>query len=389
MRVKGRICAALCIVLMFVHIFSAEVLGAETPVPALQSRCAILMEASTGTVLFENNADEALPPASVTKIMTLLLIFEEKNQGKFQWDDMVSVSEHAASMGGSQVFLEPDEQQTARDMVKCISVASANDASVAMAEFIGGSEESFVAMMNDKAKELGMKNTVFKNACGLDVEGHVTSARDIAIMSRELITKYPQITEFTTIWMDTITHKTRKGESEFGLANTNKLIKWYSGATGLKTGSTSAAKFCLSGTAKRDNMELIAVVMAAPDAKTRFQEVMKMLDWGFANYKVEKAVSAGEVLGKIAVEKGEKEEIDIISSEDISILSKKGDAEVQKELTIYESLKAPFEKGEKAGEIVFTQNGEEKGRCDIVAAEGCEKVNIFQMMGKIMDKWAA
>ena len=329
-----------------------------------------------------------MPPASVTKIMTLLLIFEAQKEGKFQWDDMITVSEYAASMGGSQVFLEPEEQQTAKDMVKCIAVASANDASVAMAEFIGGSEEGFVAMMNEKAKELGMKNTVFKNACGLDVEGHVTSAKDIAIMSRTLITEFPEVTEFTTIWMDKITHKTRKGESEFGLANTNKLIKWYSGATGLKTGSTSAAKFCLSGTAKRNDTELIAVVMAAPNPKTRFQEVMKMLDWGFANFEVKKIVSQGEDMGNIMTEKGEKESVKIICENDINILVPKGEGEIKKDTQIYESLKAPFEKGKKAGEIVVYVNGEEKGRSNIVASEGCEKISLVKMIEKIMALWA-
>ena len=346
------------------------------------------MEQSTGEILFENNADEALPPASVTKIMTLLLIFEALEQGKISLNDMVTVSQHAASMGGSQVFLEAEEQQSVKDMIKCIAVASANDASVAMAEHIGGSEDGFVAMMNDKAKELAMDSTVFKNACGLDVEGHVTSARDIAIMSRELMTKYPEVTDYTTIWMDTITHKTRKGESEFGLSNTNKLLKWYSGATGLKTGSTSEAKYCLSGTAKRDGMELIAVVMASPDPKTRFQEVMKMLDWGFANYKTEKVVSAGDKMGNIAVKKGEKEEIEVVSERDITILLEKGEEVLQKDVVIYESLEVPVEKGEKAGEITVIRNGKEVGKSDIVTLEGCEKISLGKMMEKVMKKWA-
>ena len=385
---KKIIFSLITVVFVLLQSFAVNTYASQTQMPALTSKSSILMEASTGQILYENNAEEAMPPASVTKIMTLLLIFEAQKEGKFQWDDMITVSEYAASMGGSQVFLEPEEQQTAKDMVKCIAVASANDASVALAEFIGGSEEGFVAMMNEKAKELGMKNTVFKNACGLDVEGHVTSAKDIAIMSRTLITEFPEVTEFTTIWMDKITHKTRKGESEFGLANTNKLIKWYSGATGLKTGSTSAAKFCLSGTAKRNDTELIAVVMAAPNPKTRFQEVMKMLDWGFANFEVKKIVSQGEDMGNIMTEKGEKESVKIICENDINILVPKGEGEIKKDTQIYESLKAPFEKGKKAGEIVVYVNGEEKGRSNIVASEGCEKISLVKMIEKIMALWA-
>lgn len=385
---KKIIFSLITVVFVLLQSFAVNTYASQTQMPALTGKSSILMEASTGQILYENNAEEAMPPASVTKIMTLLLIFEAQKEGKFQWDDMITVSEYAASMGGSQVFLEPEEQQTAKDMVKCIAVASANDASVAMAEFIGGSEEGFVAMMNEKAKELGMKNTVFKNACGLDVEGHVTSAKDIAIMSRTLITEFPEVTEFTTIWMDKITHKTRKGESEFGLANTNKLIKWYSGATGLKTGSTSAAKFCLSGTAKRNDTELIAVVMAAPDPKTRFQEVMKMLDWGFANFEVKKIVSQGDDMGNIMTEKGEKESVKIICENDINILVPKGEGEIKKDTQIYESLKAPFEKGKKAGEIVVYVNGEEKGRSNIVASEGCEKISLVKMIEKIMALWA-
>ena len=383
---RKKIIFLFCTVFLCVHIFSFRVYAAAE-MPQLQSRCAVLMEQSTGEILYENNADEALPPASVTKIMTLLLIFEALEQGKINMNDMVTVSQYAASMGGSQVYLEAEEQQSVKDMIKCIAVASANDASVAIAEHIAGSEEGFVAMMNDKAKELGMANTLFKNACGLDVEGHVTSARDIAVMSRELMTKYPEVTEYTTIWMDTITHKTRKGESEFGLSNTNKLLKWYSGATGLKTGSTNEAKYCLSGTAKRDGMELIAVVMASPDPKTRFQEVVKMLDWGFANYRTEKIVSAGEKMGSIAVKKGEKDTVDVVSEKDITVLLEKGEEGLQKEVVIYESLEVPFEKGEKAGEIAVIRNGKEVGKCDIVTLEGCEKISLGKMMGKVMKKW--
>lgn len=232
----------------------------------------LLMEASSGKVLFEKDADTKRPPASVTKVMTILLIYDALSEGKIHKEDVVTVSEYAASMGGSQVFLEAGEEQTVDTLLKCIIVSSANDACVAMAELIAGTEEAFVQQMNERAKGLGMKNTVFKNCNGLDADGHVTTARDIALMSRELITKYPDVYEYTKIWMDTIIHKTKKGESEFGLSNTNKLIRQYSYATGLKTGSTGEAKFCLSATAQKDGIDLIAVIMAAPDVKARFSD---------------------------------------------------------------------------------------------------------------------
>ncbi|MCI2000998.1 MAG: D-alanyl-D-alanine carboxypeptidase [Clostridia bacterium] len=356
----------------------------------ISSQSAVLMEQSTGKVLYEKNSHESLPPASITKIMTLLLIYEAQKAGKFSWDDMVTVSEHAASMGGSQVFLEPNEQQTAATMTKCIAIASANDAAVAMAEFIGGSEEGFVKMMNDKAAELGMKDTTFKNACGLDTDGHVSSAYDIALMSRELMKNFPEIQKYTTTWMDTITHKTSKGESEFGLTNTNKLIKWYSGATGLKTGSTGKAKYCLSGTAQKDGMNLIAVVMAAPDNKSRFQEVMKMLNYGFAGYEVKNVAKKGGDAGDITVTKGKLEKVPIETADDVSVLMKKGsDKKITEDRYIKDSLQAPFNKGENAGEVVYMLDGKEVGRTEIVTSEGVEKAGYTYNLGRILKKWAA
>ena len=242
---------------------------------------AVLMEAETGTILYAKNADQALPPASVTKIMTLLLVMEAIADGKLGWDDMVQTSEYAASMGGSQVFLEPGEEMSVTEMVKCVVVSSANDAAVALAERVAGSEAAFVRRMNERAAELGMKNTVFYNTNGLDddVDGHVSSARDIAIMSRELITKHPKILEFSSIWMDSI----RNGA--FGLTNTNRLVRFYRGANGLKTGSTAKAKFCISATAERGGMQLIAVVMAAPSRDERNEIAKKLLDYGFAGWE--------------------------------------------------------------------------------------------------------
>lgn len=353
----------------------------------LKSQSAILVEASTGEVLYESNSDEKLPPASITKVMTLLLIYEAEDKGKFNWSDKVTVSEHAASMGGSQVFLEPGETQTAEDMTKCITIASANDAAVAMAEFIGGSEEGFVQLMNQRAKELGMENTTFKNACGLDADGHLTTARDISKMSRELIHNYPEIKKYTTTWQDTITHRTRRGESEFGLTNTNKLVKWYDGATGLKTGSTGKAKYCLSATANKNNMELVAVIMAAPDNKSRFSEAIKLLDYGYANYAVVSGAKAGDSAGEIPVSKGEHETVLVELKEDINALVKKGEQEPELKFELEEMLYAPVEKGVKAGEAVYMLNGKEVARADIITSEKVDKAKVKTIADRLIKIW--
>lgn len=329
-----------------------------------------------------------MPPASVTKVMTLLLIYEAEAAGQFEWEEAVQVSEHAASMGGSQVFLESGETQTAAELTKCIAIASANDAAVAMAEFVAGSEEAFVERMNRKAEELGMQETHFVNACGLDVDGHETSAYDIALMSRELMTKFPEVQKYTTTWQDTIIHKTRKGESEFGLTNTNKLIKWYEGATGLKTGSTGKALYCLSGTAERNGLHLIGVVMAAPDFKLRFQETMKLLDYGFANYSAEKGLPAGKEMGRIPVTKGMEDSVSAVVQEEISILLKKdigGEWETKTELL--PAMAAPVAAGEKVGELIYLLHGKEVGRTDLITAEAVEKANINTMLQRMLRQW--
>lgn len=388
MKKYGRmlLTAILALALMVGSLLPAY--GAETDPLTLESKSAVLMDAATGTVLYEKNSHEAMPPASVTKVMTMLLIYEAEEAGQFKWEDSVQVSEHAAGMGGSQVFLEPGETQTAADMTKCIAIASANDAAVAMAEFVAGSEEAFVERMNKKAEELGMKDTHFVNACGLDVDGHETSAYDIALMSRELMTRFPEIQEYTTTWQDTIVHKTRKGESEFGLTNTNKLIKWYEGATGLKTGSTGKALYCLSGTAEQNGLHLIGVVMAAPDFKVRFQETMKLLDYGFANYTTKKGLPAGQEMAEISVTKGMADSVPVVVKEEISMLLKKdmsGDWETQTE--ILPSMNAPVAAGEKVGELVYLINGEEVGRTDLVTAEAVEKANINTMLQRMLKNW--
>ena len=354
----------------------------------LTSKSALLMEEDTGTILYEQNSHEALPPASVTKVMTLLLIYEGERDGKFDWTDTVQVSEHAASMGGSQVFLEEGETQTAADMTKSIAIASANDAAVAMAEFLAGSEEAFVQKMNERAKELGMEDTNFVNACGLDTEGHVSSAYDIALMSRELMENFPEIKEYTTTWQDSIIHKTRRGEETFGLTNTNKLIQWYDGATGLKTGSTGNALYCLSGTAERDGMGLIAVVMAAPDYKVRFREVMQLLDYGFANYAIEKGREKGYAMGEVPVEKGMTDTVEAVVSEEISVLVPKGkESQWETRTELLQAVSAPVEAGTKVGELVYLRDGEEVGRVELTAGENVEKANVDTMLRRMLAGW--
>lgn len=371
-----------------VDTYCEEKSGTNPAAIDINAKSAIIMESTTGKILYEKNSDERLAPASVTKIMTLLLIYDSVASGKIKWDSPVTVSEHAASMGGSQIFLEPNETQSVETLTKSIAIASANDAAVAMAEFIGGSEENFVAMMNEKAKSLNMTNTTFQNACGLDTDNHLMSAKDIAIMSRELMTKYPDIKKYTTTWQDNITHVTKKGETQFGLTNTNKLIKWYNGATGLKTGSTGKALYCLSGTAQRDGLELIAVVMAAPDPKVRFQEVMKMLDYGFLNYTIVKGEPKGKKAGEIQIYKGTKDKCEVAVKDEITaVVSKSDKKEITNEIQLSESLNAPIEKDTKAGEIIYYIDGKEIGRSDLVTTETINKATIGTMLKKLFNDW--
>ncbi len=355
----------------------------------ISSTAAVLIEGSTGTIIFDKNKDERLRPASITKIMTLLLIFEAINAGQISLTDEVSVSEHAASMGGSQVFLEPNETQTVDTMIKCISIASANDACVAMAELIGGSEEEFVARMNQRAKELGMLNTNFVNSCGLDTDNHYSSAYDIALMSRELITKHPEISKYATVWMDTIVHTTKKGQTEFGLTNTNKLVKFYSGITGLKTGSTGLAKYCLSATAKRNDMDLIAVILAAPDTKTRFMEASKLLNYGFANYSIYKDDASDISLEPVKVKKGRDDSVQGQVGGEFSYLCTKGKTAdlIRKEVVLSEELQAPVAQNDKIGEIVYYYDDEEIGRIPILASDTVDKAKFKDYIWKMMQKY--
>ena len=347
---------------------------------------AVLMEASTGTVIYEKDADTARPPASVTKVMTMLLIFDALEEGSIHLEDEVTTSEYAASMGGSQVFLEPGETQTVDTMLKCIAVASANDACVAMAEYICGSEEEFVRKMNERAKGLGMDNTNFVNCNGLDAEGHVTSARDIALMSRELIAKYPQIHDYSMIWMENITHNTSKGTSEFGLTNTNKLVRQYEYATGLKTGSTGEAKFCVSATGEKNGIEMIAVVMGAETSKERFADAVKLLNHGFGKCQLYTDESAPDVKNA-DVEGGVREYVSVERPGAFSYLDMTGAnlAEVEKKTEMNENLSAPLKKGDVIGYIVYSIDGREIGRAELTAGEAVEKAGFIDYLIKSID----
>lgn len=363
-----------------------EVLGKDMDTSIqISAPSALLMEVSTGTVLFEQDADTKRPPASVTKIMTMLLIFDAIDSGKISLKDKVPVSEFAASMGGSQVFLEVGETQTVEIMIKCISIASANDACVAMAEYISGSEEIFVQEMNKKAKSLGMENTNFVNCNGLDAQGHVTTARDIAIMSRELITKYPQIHEYAMTWMENITHETKKGSSEFGLTNTNKLVRQYEYATGLKTGSTGEAKFCVSATGKKDDVELIAVVMAAETSKERFSDAIKMMNYGFGKCQVYTDEQPAKTKS-VSVKNGIEEQVEVERGETFTYLDVKGSdiKAIKRKEKIKKKIVAPIKKDDVVGTMIYTLDGTEIGRSDIVAKSSVKKAGFFDYLKKAM-----
>jgi D-alanyl-D-alanine carboxypeptidase (penicillin-binding protein 5/6) len=349
---------------------------------ALQSGGAVLIEQYSGKVLYDHNMHEKLRPASVTKVMTLLLIMEQIDSGKLNYTDKIPCSENAAGMGGSQIWLDVKEELTVDEMLKAICVVSANDCTVAMAEYIAGSEEAFVQRMNEKAKELGMNDTTFKNCHGIDEDGHVTSAYDIALMSRELLTKHPNITKYTTIYMDTL----RNGKSE--LVNTNKLIRNYKGATGLKTGSTSVALYNLSASATRDDLSLIAVIMKAPSTKVRFEEAQKLLDYGFSNFQYKKLASKNNVLKQVAVGKGVSNTVNAIIEQDAGVLIQKGqDDNITQSLSIANNVSAPITKGQKLGEISYFLNNEEIAKVNIIAETNVAKNTFINVVNYIYQNW--
>lgn len=352
---------------------------------------AVLMEASTGQIIYEKGADDKRSPASVTKVMTLILIFDALAEGKIQLSDEVVTSAHAKSMGGSQVFLEEGETQTVETLIKCIVIASGNDASVAMAEYISGTEEAFVQQKNKRAEGLGMTGTHFVDCCGLTEDpSHVTTARDIALMSRELINQYPQIHNYSTIWMENITHVTKQGTKEFGLSNTNKLLRMATNfqVTGLKTGSTSLAKYCLSATAEKDGVRLIASIMAAPDFKARFSDAQTLLNYGYANCKLYED-KEGITLPEIPVEGGIKSGAGLALDGTFSYLSLKGEdlSSVEKKLVLSESLPAPVEPGQKAGVLEYLLNGEKIGEVDVVTAEAVREAQYGDYLKWMIKIW--
>ena len=352
----------------------------------IQAPSGVLMEPETGTIIYEKDKDTRRSPASITKIMTLILIFDALEKGTLKLEDTVTTSAYAKSMGGSQVFLEEGETQTVETMIKCIVIASGNDASVAMAEHICGSEQEFVRHMNERAAGLGMTNTHFEDCCGLtDSANHYTTAEDIAIMSRELITKYPKILEYSSIWMENITHVTRQGSKEFCLTNTNKLLRSYEGCVGLKTGSTSLAKYCLSAVAKRNGVTLIAVVMAAPDYKVRFKDAATMLNYGFGRCSIyidEKM----QALPQVPVKKGKEKSVPLLYADQFKYLSTDGNAisNVKRKLRIHRDVDAPVKKGEQAGEMIYSANGKELGRVKILYGKTVSKATYGDCLKEIL-----
>lgn len=357
--------------------------GVVTEAPSV-----MLMEVSTGTVLFQKNAQEQRSPASITKIMTLLLIFEELEKGTLTMEEEVVTSAYAKSMGGSQVFLEEGEKQTVETMIKCIVVASGNDASVAMAEHIAGSEAEFVKRMNQRARELGMVHTNFEDCCGLTESAeHYTTAEDVALVSRELLRRFPKILEYSSIWMENITHVTRQGSKEFCLTNTNKLVRSYDGCVGLKTGSTSVAKFCVSAVAKRGDLMLLAVVMGAPDPKVRFKDAAALLDYGFGNCALYTDENK-DALKPVLVSRGVKKEVSCQYKGEFHYLDTRGRnlEKVEKEILYEKNLKAPVKKGSVVGKAVYTLDGEEIGQMEIVSAENIRKAGFTDYLKKVAGK---
>lgn len=348
----------------------------------LQSGTAILIEQTTGQILYGYNVHEQLRPASVTKIMSLLLIMEQIELGKINYDTKISCSSNAASMGGSQIWLDTSETLTVEEMLKAICVVSANDCVMAMAEHIAGTEEAFVQMMNAKAQSLGMNDTTFKNCHGLDEDGHVTSSHDIALMSRELLNKYPEITKYTTIYMDTL----RNGESE--LVNTNKLLRNYEGCTGLKTGSTSLALYNLSASATRDGLSLIAVIMKGPTSAIRFAEAKTLLDYGFNNFEYRTFANQGEAVKQINVQKGIKQTVEVVFEKDVGILVSKGQANsISQTINLEDNMPAPIAVGETLGKVVYSLGETQLLEVNLIAKEEVKKINMFTMTCKVYENW--
>lgn len=373
----------LCYVICFIFLLMTPM--KVSAMPEVEAPSYILMEASTGQVICEKDADQRRSPASITKIMTLLVIFDHLGSGRIRLDSEVMTSAYAKSMGGSQVFLEEGEIQTLETIIKCIAIASGNDASVAAAEFIAGSEEEFVALMNQRAEDMGLANTHFEDCCGLsDSDNHYTSAKDVAIMSKELITKYPQVLDYTQIWMEDITHKTSQGSTPFTLSSTNKLLKMYEWTTGLKTGSTSKALYCLSATASKDNIDLIGVVMGSPSNKTRFRDAMALLDYGYSVSALYEDPNT-EKLPALPVKGGVLEETALVYQGSFRYLDIKGSdlGKIEKTISLPESVDAPIKRGDAVGEAVYTMDGVRIGSVSILSDITIEKAGYKDYLIKV------
>ncbi|TKC19787.1 D-alanyl-D-alanine carboxypeptidase [Robertmurraya kyonggiensis] len=371
---------SLFIVLLIVTSMSAPAVFAEEKNGinlADEAKSAILIERDTGTILYDKNSNEKLPPASMTKIMTMLLIMEAIDTGKLKMDEKIRTSEYAASMGGSQIFLEPGEEMTTEQMLRGIAIGSANDASVAVAERVAGSEEAFVEMMNNKVKELGLKNTQFRNTTGLPAENHFSTAHDMAIIAKELL-KYDKITKFTGTYESFLRENTDK---KFWLVNTNRLVKFYPGVDGLKTGYTGEAKYCLTATAEKNNMRVIAVVFGAPTSKSRNAQVTKMLDYAFSQYETHPMYERNVSIEKARISKGDKKNIEAVTSEPISILTKKGGSveKVQQEIVLKKDLKAPLKKGDEIGQLRLTLDGKTIVESPLVASVDVKNATWWEL----------
>ncbi|HEU4964104.1 MAG TPA: D-alanyl-D-alanine carboxypeptidase family protein [Bacilli bacterium] len=392
MSFKHTCTALLCSAALLFGTAAAPALAAEkkeTAKPirvdlAKEARSAVLMDAATGTILFDKNSNEKLPPASVTKVMTMLLIMEAVDNGKVKWNDKIRTSEYAASMGGSQIFLEPGEEMTLSEMFKGIAVASANDGAVAVAEHLAGSEEAFVEMMNERAKQLGATHTHFSNVNGLPTENHYTTAHDIALMSRELL-KHEAVTKYTSIYED---HLRKSSEKPFWLVNTNKLVKFYSGMDGLKTGYTTEAKYCLSATAKRNGFRVIAVVMGEPTSPKRNAEISQMMDYAFANYKSDVFFKAGDTVDKILIDKGEVRELPMVAGDTVGVLMKKGEKKegYQREI-VFNDVQAPIKKGQVIGQILVKKEGKVVAKTDLVAPRDVNEASMWELFKRTVISW--
>lgn len=378
-----RLISCITLIAMLISVTSMAFAKESTTVElADKAKSAVLIERDTGTILYDKNSDEKLPPASMTKIMTMLLIMDALNKDQITWDEKVRTSEYAASMGGSQIFLEPGEEMTVEQMLKGIAIGSGNDASVAMAEKIGGSAEEFVNLMNNKVKELGLENTHFKNPTGLPEEGHYSSAHDMAIMAKELL-KYEKITEFTGKYEDYLREGTDK---KFWLVNTNRLVKFYPGVDGVKTGFTNEAKYCLTATAKKGNMRAIAVVFGADTPKDRNSQVTKMLDYAFSQYQTHPLFKKDEKLTKIKVSKGSENEANLLTSEPISVLTKKGEKvdDVTQEIVMKKDVQAPIKQGEELGSLQLKKDNKIIVESKLVAEKDIDEASWWKLFKRVM-----